>query len=87
MLTRTKRTKTAAPEQSYSTESTVIGPAFAMPEPGAGMLAMSVEMPIDFEARQDSISERRRSLGPKRDPKIKRTSARPAPVKETLIKI
>lgn len=86
MATRSKRAKTATPVETCETVSTVIGPAFAMPEPGAGMLAMSEEPPIDFQARQDSISETRRNPGPKLMPKVKRTSARPSPAKETVVK-
>lgn len=75
-----------AKADEYVSSSTTIGIAFEMPEAGHEMLAaLGDEMPIDFQARQDSISEIRRSPGTKLAPKVKRTSAKPANVKETKL--
>lgn len=86
MPKRSKRSIAASAVETCEAESTVIGPAFAMPEPGVAALAMAQEAPIDFQARQDSISPNRRTPGPKLAPKVKRTSAKPAPAKETMAK-
>ena len=87
MAARPKRKARVPKTESYEVVSTVVGPAFVMPDQAAGMLALTEPEPIDFQARQDSISETRRSPGAKLAPKVKRTTAKPSSAKETKVKI
>lgn len=79
--------KTAPKTESHESSSTQVGLAFAMPEPGVRALLSAEETPIDFQARQDSISPIRRSPGPKLAPKLKQTAAEPAKAKETKVNL
>jgi hypothetical protein len=87
MAARRKRKARAPTVESYEVVSTVVGPAFVMPDQAAAMFALTDDVPIDFQARQDSISETRRSPGAKLAPKVKRTTAKPSSAKETKVKI
>lgn len=78
--------KAASNPESLEACSTLIGLAFEMPEQAARAAAAEAA-PIDFQARQDSISPTRRGPGPKLAPKVKRTTADPAKAKETKIKL
>jgi hypothetical protein len=78
-----KRRTRSSNEQSHETASTEVGVAFVMP--GEDARAAAADMNVDFQAKQDSISETRRTAGPKLAPKVKRTTAKPAHVKETKI--
>jgi hypothetical protein len=53
--------------------------------PAEEALMAAADVNIDFQARQDSISETRRTAGPKLAPKVKRTTAKPSPAKETKL--
>lgn len=79
--------RSAARVESCDTSSTIVGPAFELRERGPGFAALDEEVPIDFQARQDSIAPTRRSPSGKLAPKIKKTSAKPAPAKETKVKL
>ncbi|HEX6741363.1 MAG TPA: hypothetical protein VF079_06160 [Sphingomicrobium sp.] len=70
--------------ESHETASTIIGAAYTMPDEALELLAAAEEPAIDFQALQDSISEKRRGPGPKLERKSK-TRAKPSPVKETKI--
>jgi hypothetical protein len=86
-VAKSRKSKPAAAKaEEYVSSSTTIGIAFEMPEESIAA-SMADEMPIDFQAKQDSISEIRRSPGTKLAPKIKRTSAKPAKAKETEVKL
>ena len=78
-----RRVRKSSDEQSHKTASTEVGVAFVMPAEEALMAA--ADLNIDFQARQDRISETRRSAGPELAPKVKRTTAKPSPAKETKI--
>ena len=78
-----RRVRKSSDEQSHETASTEVGVAFVMPAEEALMAA--ADLNIDFQARQDRISETRRSAGPELAPKVKRTTAKPSPAKETKI--
>jgi hypothetical protein len=80
---KSRRRTTKADE--HETGSALIGQAFAMPEHGLGA-ALVEHAPIDFQARQDAIRETRRGADSPLVPKVKRTRARPAPVRETDFK-
>jgi len=82
-----KRRRRADPGEVSQSSSTLVGAAFTMPEPPAGMAAFAHEAPIDFQARQDSISPTRRVPGPALMPKVKRTRSRPSSAKETKLKL
>jgi hypothetical protein len=87
MAARSKRKVRTPKMESFEVISTAVGPAFAMPDQAAEMFALREDEPIDYQARQDKISETRRSPGPKLAPKVKRTTAKPSPAKETTVKI
>jgi hypothetical protein len=87
MAARPKRKARTPKAESFEAVTTVVGPAFVMPDQAAEMFALRDDVPIDFQARQDKISETRRSPGPKLAPKVKRTTAKPSPAKETTVKI
>jgi len=78
-----RQVRRSSDEESHETASTEVGVAFVMPAEEALMAAADVN--IDFQARQDSISETRRTAGPKLAPKVKRTTAKPSPAKETKL--
>ena len=69
--------------ETYESISTIIGAAFAMPDPSL-MLSEAEAPPIDFQARQDSIGEKRRGPGPKLTRQAA-SRAKPSPAKETKI--
>ena len=81
-----KRSKPKAKIESFEASSTLIGVAFTMPDQSL-LAAMPDPPPIDFQARQDSISERRRAPGTEVAPKVKRTTVKPSSAKETKIKL
>lgn len=83
-LMKSKRRR-ATKAELLETSSTLIGAAFTMPE--LALEALADQTPIDFQARQDSISETRRSPGAELAPKVKRTSAKPSKARETVIKL
>ena len=76
----------AGKADEHETGSTLIGQAYVMPEHALEAMALVEQTPIDFQARQDSIAETRRGPDGKLVPKVKRTSARPAPARETDFK-
>lgn len=82
-----KRPGGGAPKtESCESVSTVIGPAFSMPE-GAAMAAMADEAPPDFQAKQDAISETRRGPGKELAPKLESTRSKPSQAKESILKL
>ena len=85
-MRKPKKPRTSKTEM-IATSSAVVGSAYEMPEAALGMMALVDETPPDFQARQDKISETRRSPGPELMPKIKRTSAKPSRAKETRVKL
>ena len=86
MVARPKRKQKAPKVDSCEASSSLIGPAFAMPDHAFEAEALGDEIPIDFQARQDSISATRRSAAPGLAPRLKRTSAKPSKAKETILK-
>lgn len=87
-MTRKPKSKPQTPKsETIATSSVIVGPAYEMPEEALGVMALVDETPPDFQARQDKISETRRSPGPELMPKIKRTSAKPSRAKETRVKL
>jgi len=86
MAARPKRNARTPKVESFETVSTNIGVAFVMPDQAAEF-ALAEPAPIDFQARQDKISETRRGPGSKLAPKVKRTTAKPSPAKETKVKL
>ena len=87
MAARPQRKRKPKPKsETFETTSTVIGVAFSMPDTSI-LAAMPDPPPIDFQARQDSISEKRRSPGAELAPKVKRTTVKPSAAKETKVKI
>ena len=86
-MTRKPKSKRRTKSEVMATSSAVVGAAYEMPEEALGMMALVDETPPDFQARQDRISETRRSPGPELMPKIKRTSAKPSGAKETRVKL
>ncbi|MDQ4087860.1 MAG: hypothetical protein M3177_07625 [Pseudomonadota bacterium] len=79
------RRRRADPVEVTQASSTLVGAAFTMPDDPA-LEAVADEAPIDFQARQDSISPTRRAPGGLM-PKVKRTKARPSRAKETKVKL
>jgi hypothetical protein len=78
-----KRQAREPKEEEHETISTEVGTAFTTEDESTrGAIP---DVPIDFQAKQDSISETRRTAGPKLNPKVKRTTAKPSPAKETKI--
>jgi hypothetical protein len=85
MAARPQRKRKPKPKSdSFETTSTVIGVAFSMPDTSI-LASMPEPPPIDFQARQDSISEKRRAPGNELAPKVKRTTAKPSAAKESKI--
>lgn len=84
--TQRKRRKAKPKSETFETSSTVIGVAFSMPDTSI-LASMPDPPPIDFQARQDSISEKRRSPGAELAPKVKRTTAKPSAAKESKVKL
>ena len=63
MAARPQRKRKPKPKSdSFETTSTVIGVAFSMPDTSI-LASLPEPPPIDFQARQDSISEKRRAPG------------------------
>lgn len=87
MAERRKTRRRAARTDVIEASSTLVGPAFTASAAAASVLASLDGPPIDFQARQDSISPTRRSPGPKLAPKVKRTTAKPSKAKETEVKL
>lgn len=80
-----KSRRRVAKADEHETGSVLIGLAYEMPEHALSAMALAEDVPIDFQARQDSIAETRRI--PTLAPKLKRTRARPAPARETNLKL
>ena len=75
---RKRRTSSAA---NFQASTALVGTAFTMPE--SSVLAAAEGPPIDFQARQDSISQTRRRPDEGLVPEVKRTSVEPADTEET----
>ena len=81
-----KRRKAKPKSDRFESTSTVIGVAFSMPDVSL-MESAAEPPPIDFQARQDSISEKRRTPGTELAPKVKRTTVKPSSAKESKVKL
>lgn len=80
MARKTRRTRPANIAR-FEASTALVGTAFTMPE---GMrIAAADGPPIDFQARQDSISTTRRRPEEGLVPEVKRTSADPSDTEET----
>jgi hypothetical protein len=70
--------------EKYTTENVTIGPPARMStEEGFAPQAEAAPVAIDFQARQDAISLKRRSGGPDVDPVAKKVKAKPSEVPPT----